>query len=794
VRVLAGGLFLVVIAFARAGDITVDYPAAGSVFPPDITPPTFLWRESPDAADSWVIDISFADHSAPIKVKSAGERMHTGEIDPEAVAPSNEPPKLTPEQASAHTWMPDDETWEAIKKRSMDSPATVRITGYEEGRQVSQGMVTIVTSRDPVGAPIFYRDVPLMPNQSEKGVVKPLPSSAIVLIKWRLRYVNERQSHVVMERPATCANCHSFSLDGKTLGLDVDGPQNDRGLYALVNLSKQTVIRNQDVIKWPAVRDPKVERLRAAFMSQVSPDGKYVLTTIDDPDASKRVSGRTLEDKYYNANFMDYKFLQVFYPTRGILAWYDRENKRLEPLHGADDPKYVQTDGVWSPDGKWVVFARAQAESPYPPGAKMAAYANDPNETQIRYELYRMPFNEGRGGTPERIAGASQNGMSNNFPKVSRDGKWIVFVRCRNGQLMRPDSKLYIVPFEGGEARLMKCNTRLMNSWHTFSPNGKWMAFSSKARSPYTQMYLTHIDEKGNDSPSILIDNSTAANRAVNLPEFVNIPPGGLEKIETPATEFYKLFNTAIETMKKERFDEAVPQWSKALELNPDDGKAHFNMGYSLFELGRLDQAIEEYRKACDLDPEDAVAQANLALALAQKGKLDEAIAHYRKSLALAPGNPMVHADLGVALFDSGQPADAVDHLRKAIELDPENAETRNKFGSILAKTGRLDEGLEQLQKAVALNPNSVEYQFNLGYVLGLKGSYAEAVPHMEKAVELSGGKEWQSLSMLGAAYYQAGRRTDAVQAAQRALEVAVRQNNTEAARNLRATIEQYQR
>jgi Tol biopolymer transport system component len=78
----------------------------------------------------------------------------------------------------------------------------------------------------------------------------------------------------------------------------------------------------------------------------------------------------------------------------------------------------------------------------------------------------------------------------------------------------------------------MRANTRLMNSWHSFSPNGRWMVFSSKARSPYTQMYLTHIDANGNDSPPILIDNTTASNRAVNIPEFVNIDPDGIEDIE----------------------------------------------------------------------------------------------------------------------------------------------------------------------------------------------------------------------------------------------------------------------
>ena len=109
--------------------------------------------------------------------------------------------------------------------------------------------------------------------------------------------------------------------------------------------------------------------------------------------------------------------------------------------------------------------------------------------------------------------------MSNSFPKISPDGRWIVWVQCRNGELMRPDSQLYIVPAAGGVARRMRCNTSLMNSWHSFSPNGHWLVFSSKSRSPYTKLFLTHIDAQGNDSPAILIDNSTAANRAVNIPE-----------------------------------------------------------------------------------------------------------------------------------------------------------------------------------------------------------------------------------------------------------------------------------
>ena len=39
-----------------------------------------------------------------------------------------------------------------------------------------------------------------------------------------------------------------------------------------------------------------------------------------------------------------------------ILAWYSRETGRLQPLPGAEDPRYVQACGVWSPDGKSLLF------------------------------------------------------------------------------------------------------------------------------------------------------------------------------------------------------------------------------------------------------------------------------------------------------------------------------------------------------------------------------------------------------------------------------------------------------
>ena len=755
------------IASAQPARITVDYPLDGSIFPPEFPAPLLQWRDAAPNASVWLIDITFRDGHPALHAKSAGEPLRIGKIDPRCVSATNRPPNLTPEQAAARTWRPDAETWAAIKKSSTPGPATITITGYHQPElehPVSRGQLTIQTSADPVGAPIFYRDVPLMPSETEKGVIKPLDKSAIPLIAWRLRNVAETSSKVLMTGIYSCANCHSVSTDGKTMGMDLDGPRNDKGLYAIFPIQPRAVIRDENVVAWSTFQGKLGGRLRVGFMSQISPRGEFVITTINDPgppqtEYQRRMNRRDLESNYFVANFKDYRFLQVFYPTRGILAWYSRAAGRLQPLPGADDPRYVHTNAVWGPDSKYLVFARAEAKNAYTPGKKTAEFANDPNETPIQYSLYRIPFNGGNGGSPEPIAGASLNGMSNSFPKVSPDGRWIVFVKARNAQLMRPDSKLYIVPTAGGEARQMRCNTPLMNSWHSFSPNGRWLVFSSKSRSPYTQMFLTHIDEAGNDSPAILIENSTDANRAVNIPEFVNIAPDGFAKLDAPVTDYYRLIDTGEDLLTKRQYEGAVTT----------------------------------LRQAAAMHPEEAVVQNSLGVALARTGKTQEAVDQYRKVVALSPDFPDAHGNLGAALLSMGRLDEAVPELEKALALSPNYAEAHSNLGTALAQQGRLDQALPHLRKAVQFAPEDANARRNLALALFMTGKPAEAVPHAELAVKLTAGKDPTMLSLLGRLYAETGRMPDALRTARQALSIATQRNDRELVQELNEMIAAYQ-
>ena len=777
------------------GTLVIDYPSPGSIFPPDMIPPLFQWRDGSSSATIWRIEVRFAERAPRVDLWSQGEKMQIGELDNSLVG--YVPPTLTPEQAEAHTWRPDEKVWNAIKNHSVRQPATVMISGYSSqtsSQPVSTGQIEIQVSTDPVGAPILYRDVPLLPatkEQIERGVIKPLPDSVLPDIKWELRFISSPKSKVVMQALPTCANCHSVSRDGKSLGIDVDGPQNDKGLYALVPLRKVSTISTDYIVHWSSFSDPdKTAQKRFGFMSQISPDGNYVITSIDVPGAH----GRRIADRLYNGSFTFYGFGQVFFPTRGVLAWYSRESRTLKTLPGADDPDYVHTSAFWSPDGKYLVFSRERARDPFAPGQPPAKYANDPNETQMQYDLYRIPFNDGKGGKAERVIGASENGMSNNFPKVSPDGKWIVFVRNKNGLLMRPDSQLYIVPFEGGVERRLNCNLKVMNSWHSFSPNGRWLVFSSKTPSYYTHMYLTHIDENGNDSPAILVENATAANRAVNIPEFVNIPPGGLERIDAPATDFYKLFDFAVAFSEKKKFDEAVPAWKKALALDPDDPRAHDNLGVALAETGRIDDAIAEYRRSLELNSGSSHTHNNLGTALAEKGMLDDAFQHFEKAVELNPDNASAQINLGNVLALKKEHVDeALVHLRRGVELDPESPSGQNDLGIALAHSNDLDESITHIQKAVALAPDAADYRYNFGRVLAAKGNFVDALTEFEQASRLSRAPNAGILQMLAAMYSENGRYADAIATARRALELAHQDQDQALAGSLQMNLQRYE-
>ncbi len=686
--------------------LEITYPLDGTLFPPEIAPPTFCWKDGQAGVDTWAVGIQFQNEE-------------------------DRPAFLTSEPE----WTPSPEQWEIIKRHCLDREATVTVVAVERTRPqqvLAAGSVGISTSSDEVGAPIFYREVNLPFIDAVKD-----PSR----IRWRFGAISSaEQPPVVLERLPVCGNCHSFSADGRTLAMDVDYA-NNKGSYVITRVAPQMVLATSEIITWNDYRKEDGERT-FGLLSQVSPDGRYVVSTVKDMSVFVPKPGLA--------------FSQLFFPIKGILAVHDRESGTFGALPGADDPRLVQSNPTWSPDGKYVVFARSEAYSlrHTSGGGKVLLTPEECAEflkdgKPFLFDLYRIPFNGGRGGQPEPIEGASNNGMSNFFAKYSPDGKWIVFCKAKSYMLLQPDSELYIIPAQGGQARRLRCNTRRMNSWHSWSPNGRWLVFASKANSAYTQLFLTHVDQEGRSTPAVLLSQFTVGDRAANIPEFVNVGPTAIERIQEQFLDDYSYVRAADEFYHAGEAESAVGYYKKAVNLNPNNVKAHQRLGFLLQQVpGSLQEAMGHSAAALRLDPDNARALYDLGMALFQQRKPKQAVAYLRKALQGTPedGSKVYNRadigyNLGMALYLTGEYGEAAVHLSEAVRLQPGRASFHYSLALVLAAQGEIDETVQHYRQAMQLQPE-VDTSATLHHFLGVNyaraGRFQEAILSAERAVKLA--------------------------------------------------------
>ncbi len=259
--------------------------------------------------------------------------------------------------------------------------------------------------------------------------------------------------------------------------------------------------------------------------------------------------------------------------------------------------------------------------------------------------------------------------------------------------------------------------------------------------------------------------------------------------------------NLGYALRQRGQVDEAIIQFQRALAIKPDFADAHNNLGIALFQERQVDEAIIQFQKALAISPDNAEAHNNLGNALRQKGQVDEAIIQFQKALAIKPDFVEAYYDLGNALLQKGSVDEAIIQFQKALAIWPDFTYAHNNLGVALLQKGQRDEAIIHFQKALEIQPGFVKAQSDLAGIAWLLATSpdpsvrngAKAVELAQQTDQLSGGKNPRMAATLAAAYAEAGRFSEAIATAGRAVQLATDQNDAPLAAALQAQLKSYQ-
>jgi len=225
------------------------------------------------------------------------------------------------------------------------------------------------------------------------------------------------------------------------------------------------------------------------------------------------------------------------------LACFRPDRRTLRPCPPLARKERLENWPAWSPDGRYLYYCAA------PKLWEDTGQTPPERYREVRYDLERISYDleADRWGPVETVLSSAATGKSAAMPRVSPDGRWLSFCLIDHGFFpnWREESDLYLVDLEaagrGGTFgfRRMELNSDRSESWHSWSSNGRWLAFSSKRdHGIFTRIYLAYVDREGRAHKPFLLpqedpDFYESCLLAFNTPEFLTGPvPCGRGRLE----------------------------------------------------------------------------------------------------------------------------------------------------------------------------------------------------------------------------------------------------------------------
>jgi hypothetical protein len=187
-----------------------------------------------------------------------------------------------------------------------------------------------------------------------------------------------------------------------------------------------------------------------------------------------------------------------------LLGYMKTEGNKTQTVPAIADKTQLETQPFWSPDGTYLYFASAPKL-----WTDMKRFPPD-RYAEVKYDIKRIHYDidADTWGEPEMIVSAVQFGQSCLAPRISPDGRWMLFTACEYSCFppYQPSSDLYMMDMDNRQIHKLECNSDFVDSWHSWSANSRWIAFSSKRPTgQFTRVYFAYIDQTGHAHKPFLL-------------------------------------------------------------------------------------------------------------------------------------------------------------------------------------------------------------------------------------------------------------------------------------------------
>jgi Tol biopolymer transport system component len=240
------------------------------------------------------------------------------------------------------------------------------------------------------------------------------------------------------------------------------------------------------------------------------PSGKYVAFSVNETNQAFHMNHRNR--------------IEVFDRSSDVVV-YDVEKHEIVTAPSLFSKDRFETFPTFSPDGKTLFFCSAEAQ-PMPEEFE-----------KVRYSLCRIAFDPDSrtfGHQVDTLYNATaDSARSVSFPRVSPDGNYLLFTLSEYGNfsIWHRDADLYIADLKTNRIHpLSAANSNETESYHSWSSNSRWIAFSSRRIDGlYTRPYFVYVDTAGQASKPFLLPQQDSRfydrfMKSYNIPEFITGP------------------------------------------------------------------------------------------------------------------------------------------------------------------------------------------------------------------------------------------------------------------------------